>query len=338
MTARTGQTRAAARALLLATLALALAACAQQRGPAMSFDPAPVEVGAPGAAPAGEPPLATAPAPEPPRRGPFAFLRRDRTAAPPPPDTPPDPAPPPEYLVGDVPPQPQAEYPQPSTRPRPFGFLFKRVPGEVEAATAAPAAPAGSETVAALALAEDPATAAPDTRRRGLFFGRNRDAAADTPPVTGPLPFGQVVTACGLGKRDMGVEVARSPGPGTYRLYDTNPASVAPRTQFITGFRDGCARRFTASLALFGTPAVHEATRYNPANQASYSQTDRVYEQVKRRVCGVRQGEFCPEDRIARMEREAAFVSVYRNFGDTGQWMEMFLHDRELAAHEVVTR
>ncbi len=340
-----------------------LAACAGAPDRDISVDPefVPVEnvdAPPPAEAPSAEPVLIDPPA-EPPRRGLLALLRR----APPPQSEsepvaslpPPDPPPVPDYLVGELPPQPEpAAWPQPSTRPRPFGFLFKRVPGEVEAPADAPesevilatapadeAEPAG-ETEIELAMLADPAAAAnAPPERRGWLFGRSRRESADQPAtaaVGGPPPFGAVFEACGVSKRQMGVEVARSPGVGQYRLYDSEPSSLAPRAQFITGFKDGCARQFTASLALFGSAAVHEATRYNPLNTSPYSGTDIAYEKVKSRVCRVRRGEFCPQDKIDRLEREAAFVSVYRSFGTTGEWMELFLHKGQLVAHQTQGR
>ncbi len=215
---------------------------------------------------------------------------------------------------------------EPSRRPRLFGGLFRRVPGDVRAPRAAP--PTGT----ARAAPEVPPPAA------GVrLFGGGR-AAAPPDDATGALPFGDVARVCGLARRNMGTEVARSPGRGTYRLFDSSPNSVEPRTQYLTGFRDGCARRFTASLALFGSAAVHEATRYNPLNQSPYSATDEAYESVKARICRVGRGQPCPDRRAARLERDAAFVSVYRGFGDTALSLEMFLYKGDLVSSETRTR
>jgi hypothetical protein len=166
----------------------------------------------------------------------------------------------------------------------------------------------------------------------GLFgFAAAAERAASGPVAS--LPFGEVAKVCGLSKREMGTEVARSPGKTGFTLYDTDPSSIEPRPQFLTGFRDGCARQITASLALFGTAQVHETTRYNPLNSTAYSATDAAYEKIKNRVCGVGDGEFCPERKAKRMDRNAVFLSVYRDFGGAGQWMELFLHNRRLVAH-----
>ncbi len=239
----------------------------------------------------------------------------------------PDTPPPAEYLQGDfTPPPTAADMPEASTRPRLLGFLFKRVPGDTTAREPVAAAPPPD--------ASDPVpevtTAAFDTEapEGGGLFGFRGNTRAD-----GMLPFGSVAKACDVSRRDMGKEVAASPGRGQYKLYDTDPSSIQPRTQYITGFRDGCARKFTASLALFGTAQVHEATRYNPLNTNPYSATDIAYEKVKTSVCRVARGVFCPDRAAKRMNREAVFLSVYREFGGTGTWMEMFLHRGQLDSY-----
>lgn len=232
------------------------------------------------------------------------------------------------------------EVSEPSTRPRPFGFLFKRTPGDVplvhETAEAMPSPESEPGVEVTTAAFETGPVDAP--RSTGLFGRRSAvgdDAESD--PVRGVvagLPFGEVVTVCGLSRKDMGTEVARS---ATYRLYDTNPTSTAPRPQFIAGFKDNCARQFTASLAMFGASDVHEATRYNPLNTNPYSETDKAYETVKVRLCGVARGKPCPPSKARRLARNSAFVSVYRGFGDNGEWLEMFLHDGKLNAFETRT-
>lgn len=236
--------------------------------------------------------------------------------------------------------------PDPARRPRLFGFLRNRTVAVPPAPSAAPVPERGAESPPAplVESAQSPERAEPPRPRRGfaLFGGPRRAASAAADPnaqrPVGPVPFGEVVQVCGLKRRDLGTEVARSPGPGSFRLFDTDPSSTQPRTQFLTGFNDNCARLFTASLALFGSPAVHEATRYDAQNSSAYSATDTAYEKVKNRVCGVRQGQPCPESRTARLAREAAFLSVYRGFGDSGPWMEVFLNKGQLVAYQTQSR
>ena len=241
---------------------------------------------------------------------------------------------------------PPESAPDPARRPRLFGFLRNRTAAEPPAPSAAPVPESGAESPPE-PLAESvqsPERAEPPRPRRGfaLFGGPRRAASAPADPnglsAAGPVPFGEVIQVCGLKRRDLGTEVARSPGPGSFRIYDTDPSSTQPRTQFLTGFKDNCARQFTASLVLFGSPAVHEATRYDAQNSSVYSATDTAYEKVKNRVCGVRRGQPCPESRAERLAREAAFLTVYRGFGDSGPWMEVFLNKGQLVAYQTQSR
>ncbi|NCO20840.1 MAG: hypothetical protein GW905_02245 [Rhodobacterales bacterium] len=188
--------------------------------------------------------------------------------------------------------------------------------------------------------------------RRGLFglFGAVRaadpesaisGAASATPAtsvplrdVTAVLPFGQVATVCGVAARDLGDPVAQSPrdGRAQWQLYDSAPSSTGPRTQYVTGFRDRCARQITGAMVLFGSADVHETTRYARTNTQPYTSTDDAYETVKSRLCGVRQGVPCPSDRTGRLEKAVSFVTVYPAFGSTGEWYELLLVDGRLEA------
>ena len=250
--------------------------------------------------------------------------------------------------------------PDPSRRISLFGFLAKPAADEgttpATESTAAATAPASEPEVLPNVRADDeesepidtplPLAGADPPRRGGLlglFGGRNprapRDAdALATPAVLpiGDLPFGTVVKACGVNRRAMGTEVARHSETG-FRIFDTDASGTAPRTQYLVGFKDGCPRQFTASLALFGSPDVHEATRYNDSNSKPYSETDEAYETIKNRVCRVRRGEHCADNKIKQLNRQAAFVSVYQSFGVPGPWVEMFLNRGQLAAYQTNT-
>jgi hypothetical protein len=231
----------------------------------------------------------------------------------------------------------------PSRKPRLLGFLFKRTLRETTAA--APVRDTPTEPTAETKAMLDgetgplPTEAAPPKRRFALFGRRNATQGSIVvhPPVRGvvsDLPFGEIVTVCDVPKSEMGKEVARSHGAGKYRLLDTDPTSEGLRPQFLTGFKDGCARQFSAALALFGSASVHEATRYNPLNESPYSRSDIAYEKLKDRICGVRRGVHCPENRVARLDREVAFVSVYKGFGDNGQWLEIILNKGKVVTLE----
>ncbi|WP_226783008.1 hypothetical protein [Oceaniglobus trochenteri] len=172
----------------------------------------------------------------------------------------------------------------------------------------------------------------------GLFGAAN---AAPGPGALAPevakntvVPFGEVATVCGLSKGDLGDAVAQSPAEGRARwqLHDPIPASTGPRTQYVTGFRDRCARQVTGALVLFGSADVHEATRYDSANTRPYSATDTAYEKVKSRLCGVRPNVPCPADRLERLNSEVSFVTVYPQFGATSEWFELLLVDGQLGA------
>lgn len=248
-----------------------------------------------------------------------------------------------------------ATAPDPEPRVGLFG-LFARAPkAEGETAPSQPGEPLDA-TVAANAaelVAAPPANAEPP-RRAGLFGlfggGRANDAGAADPapfgaanaaPAATPavargtvLPFGQVVTMCGLSARDLGKTVDQTPrdGPARWTLHDTDPSSTSARTQYISGFRDRCARQITGALVLFGNADVHETTRYAATNKRAYTQTDTAYETVKSRICGVRPKVPCPADRYDRLNKAVSFVTVYSRFGTTDEWYELLLVDGQLEA------
>ena len=128
--------------------------------------------------------------------------------------------------------------------------------------------------------------------------------------------------ACEVKKRDLGTQVALA---GGYKLYDTAPESITPRAQYLIGFKDGCPRRFSAALALFGSAQVHEAKRYAARNTSAYTATDNAYEVAKRRACGVGKGKPCPEGRYDRLIRDVGLLTVYPSFGTTRPWMEIIM-------------
>ncbi|MCR9127749.1 MAG: hypothetical protein NXH82_16745 [Rhodobacteraceae bacterium] len=243
-----------------------------------------------------------------------------------------------------------------------FGFLRARADGAPETAVDAGApeakpeaepAPDADAAAAAAPSADGPAPAP----RQGLFawLGSGdagaaaapvggRDAALSPPspvvrdttpdlPLSAPLAYGQIVRACAAKRRDLGRRVARFPEKGgQYHLYDSDPGNISAHDFFVTGFADGCPRRFVAALALFGAPSMHEQLRYGrPGDLYPYSATDKAYEKLKSRICGVGRRKPCGA-RIAQMERNTVFISTYENFEENARWADILLHDGAVVA------
>ncbi|QFT96834.1 hypothetical protein FIU85_05945 [Roseovarius sp. THAF8] len=179
-------------------------------------------------------------------------------------------------------------------------------------------------------------------QRRGLF-GLLGGGGSDTPaegatsevaPGT-VLPYGKVARICGLSDRQMGKRVETLPeGRGRYALYDSAPGSTALRSFYLTGFDDGCARQFSAAVAVLAGAESHEQLRYGlPAEVQPYSTTDKAYEDLKSRVCRVGRGKPCGT-RINRLERDTVFVSIYERFGSNAQWNTVLVHDGAVVAQD----
>ncbi len=171
----------------------------------------------------------------------------------------------------------------------------------------------------------------------GSGFYRHRAKIADaTPMIASPgqkLDYGNLAKACDVPARAMGTEIARFPETrAKYRLYDTKPGASTPRTFYITGFADRCARQFTGSLAMFGDLEMYETLRYGAAGKTlPISATDRAYEQLKTRVCRVPNNSPCG-DKIGKLERNTTFLSVYERFGGNKKWMDILLHKGAVVA------
>lgn len=134
------------------------------------------------------------------------------------------------------------------------------------------------------------------------------------------LPFGAVGKACDVSGAALGTPVDGAPSDSRpiWRLHDTAPGSTVPRTHYLTGFADGCARQVTAALILFGAPRVHETHK---AGRAASSGPAAVYEEVRARICGAT----CSDARIEALSREVVFVSAYRDFSGSGPSYEILL-------------
>ncbi|MEL6608899.1 MAG: hypothetical protein AAFO93_08305 [Pseudomonadota bacterium] len=198
------------------------------------------------------------------------------------------------------------------------------VPLEVAPEDAAPEVPEVTEAAAV-------------TPRRGLFGGRRTQQDAAPPVAQGTvLPYGAIATVCGLSGADLGTQTERYPERGRgYVLYDTAPGTLGLRTHYLTGFKDGCARQFTAALAIFGAPGAMEGVRTKAPHQPHVqTETDREYTALRARICRVADTAECPEGRFRTLERNTVFVSVYERFGTNTRWADMLLHDGMVLAKD----
>lgn len=187
------------------------------------------------------------------------------------------------------------------------------------------------------------ATAVAPAQTLGGLFGRNTAAGPkpgapdfQTVSMGTTLPYGVLARVCDARPRQMGKRVERYPdGGNAYALYDSEPGNTAPHTYYLTGFDDGCARQFTAALALFGSPQTHEQLRYGlPSKVQPYSDTDAAYERLKSRICRVGRSKPCGSA-MNRMARNTAFVSVYERFGSNPVWKTILLHNGEVVETDI---
>ena len=174
--------------------------------------------------------------------------------------------------------------------------------------------------------------------RGGLFgrmFGRaseEPDAAAepsDAVPIGTFLPYGVIAPVCGVSTSDMGQKVESVAG---YTVYDAGGDTSVPRTHYITGFADGCARQVTAAVVMFGDVGTHEMVRYlTPETALPYTDTDSTYEAIKSSVCRVGHGEPCGAQ-LDALGRNTVFMTVYETFGTNPEWTNILLHNGDVAA------
>jgi hypothetical protein len=162
---------------------------------------------------------------------------------------------------------------EPEKRRKLFGFLRAKpkldIAPEVLLASLGPI----QNTAAPTQLDPEPveANAATPAPRRGLLgrlLKRNGSAKLTGPdaldvPFGAALPYGEIGRVCGVKSAQLGKEVAKYPERRPlYRLYDSDPGNIDTHVFYLTGFPDGCARIFSAAMALFGSPVMHERLRY----------------------------------------------------------------------------
>lgn len=152
-------------------------------------------------------------------------------------------------------------------------------------------------------------------------------------PFGTTLPAGAVARVCDLPNGRLGKEVGKFPERGRgYKMFDSNSGASGARPFYVTGFDDGCARTFTAALALFGSPTMHEQLRYGlPSTVQPYSTTDKAYEGIKQSICGVARKKACGA-KIGLLEKDTAFISIYDRIGSNSKWSNLLLHKGWLLA------
>ncbi len=141
------------------------------------------------------------------------------------------------------------------------------------------------------------------------------------------LPPGAIARVCDLPVGRLGKEIEKFPARGRgYKMFDSNPTSGGTRPFYVTGFDDNCARTFTAALAMFGSPTMHEQLRYGlPRKVQPYSTTDKAYEGIKGSVCGVGKNKACGA-KIKTLEKDTVFISIYDRIGSNATWSNVLLH------------
>lgn len=230
---------------------------------------------------------------------------------------------------------------EPAPRPGLLG-LFSRARENVAVAAAkveaeggqskALGAQGGEDEVTLAALPVEPDAPVSDSGGWGLFFGSKASTPRANDVSFGTVvPYGVIARVCEARGKNMGQKVQKGPTKG-FALYDSAPGSASARTYYITGFSDGCPRQLTAANVLIGAPALYDMLHYGPAAQdLPYGATDKAYEKVKARVCGVARKKPCGS-KIKRLERNTLFVNAYGSFGNVSRWSEVLIHDGEVLA------
>lgn len=143
---------------------------------------------------------------------------------------------------------------------------------------------------------------------------------------------GQVAVVCDISKSALGKKVDARPekGRAAYTLYDSNPGSSDQRAFYVTGFDDGCARKITAALAMFGSVELYEMMHFSGLVDVPGAATDATYGKVRRAACGSAKKP-CTGNGLKTISRQTAFLQAYPRKGSSGH-LEMLMHKGELAA------
>ncbi|MBP0483864.1 hypothetical protein [Sagittula salina] len=172
-----------------------------------------------------------------------------------------------------------------------------------------------------------------DSSRASRYAPKPGAVDAREVPFGRTLPYGEIARVCNVPETQLGTKAGSWPERGArYDLRDSAPGSTGARTYYLTGFRDGCARQFTAALVMFGSPETWEQIHYGPAGESlPVLATDTAFEAVKSRVCRVGAGKPCGK-RMSALERDTVFVSLYERFEDNTRWKNLLIHGGEVVA------
>ena len=186
------------------------------------------------------------------------------------------------------------------------------------------------ETINVRTAALGPVVALKTQDEKSKLFATRKHKGPDAQivPFGTRVPTGVVARVCDLPSGRLGKQVEKFPERGRgYKMIDSDPGSSGARPFYVTGFDDKCARTFTAALALFGSPTMHEQLRYGlPSKVQPYSTTDKAYEGIKRAVCGVGRKKPCGA-KINKLEKNTVFISVYDRIGSNAQWSNILVHN-----------
>jgi len=152
-----------------------------------------------------------------------------------------------------------------------------------------------------------------------------------TPMVTTSL--GQdVELACDVKKTDLGKKIDSRPesGRASYTLYDTKPGSTSVRDFYVTGFSDGCPRKISAALAVFGSVELYEMVHYSGLVDPAGADTDLAYGELRRKACGA-SNKPCTGNGLKTISRQTAFLQAYPRKGSSAH-VELLMHRGDLAA------
>lgn len=160
--------------------------------------------------------------------------------------------------------------------------------------------------------------------RKGLAGLFRASSKAQDEIVSGP-----VAKACGVRGKALGKVVEK--GPGRWKLHDTNPGSTGQRDFYVTGFSDGCPRRVTGAVAMFGAVELYELVHYGPVGvKPKGLETDRAYAEMRARICGNSNGP-CKPSGVRKLSRQAVFVDVYASAAGSGG-LQLLMSGGKLAA------